>query len=244
MEKRAVVTDASPARRRGGVVAAWAFLSAFSLAACSVGEVATAPPQPAPTASATADADAAADATADVADTASTAPASPAPAEPATTTADETADAGEGQGSGLPFKEADIIVAEMWPGSVVEGGSVKRGTLRRVDKSDLNVPFEFNSADLTASARAQLDELARAIRMGPETWAFEVAGHTDAVGEQRYNRRLSILRARAAVEYLRDEHGIDPNRLEPVGYGEERLLDGLDPDSGVNRRVEVRPQEA
>ncbi len=232
MEKRAVVTDASPARRRGGVVAAWAILLAFSLAACSVGEVATTPQQPAPTASATADA----------ADTAGTAPASPAPAEPATTTADETADAGEG--SGLPFKEADIIVAEMWPGSVVEGGSVKRGTLRRVDKSDLNVPFEFNSADLTPSARAQLDELARAIRMGPETWAFEVAGHTDAVGEQRYNRRLSILRARAAVAYLRDEHGIDPSRLEPVGYGEERLLDGLNPDSGVNRRVEVRPQEA
>lgn len=237
MGKRAVVTDASPARRRGGRVAAWAILLAGSLAACSLGGGTTSPPEPAPTASAPADA-------ADAADTAGTAPAaaeSPAAVSPS---ADGAADEGERQGDGLPFKRADIIVAEMWPGSEVEGGSVKRGTLRRVDKSDLNVPFEFNSADLTPSARAQLDELARAIRMGPETWAFEVAGHTDAVGEQRYNRRLSILRARAAVEYLRDEHGIDPSRLEPVGYGEERLLDGLDPDSGVNRRVEVRPQEA
>jgi outer membrane protein OmpA-like peptidoglycan-associated protein len=203
-----------------------------SLAACSVGGGATSPPEPAPTASSPADAS----------DTEGTAPAAAEAA--ATGPAEAAADEGERQGDGLPFKRADIIVAEMWPGSEVEGGSVKRGTLRRVDKSDLNVPFEFNSADLTPSARAQLDELARAIRMGPETWAFEVAGHTDAVGEQRYNRRLSILRARAAVEYLRDEHGIDPSRLEPVGYGEERLLDGLDPDSGVNRRVEVRPQEA
>jgi outer membrane protein OmpA-like peptidoglycan-associated protein len=204
-------------------------LLALSLAGCATGEVADGPAETAPTP--------ASQATGSAGDT--TAP-TPAPASTPTPAVGD----GEIRVAGLPFKDADTIVAEMWPGSVVEGGSVKRGTLRRVDKSDLNVPFEFNSAELTAEARAQLDELAQAIRMGPETWAFEVAGHTDAVGEQRYNRRLSILRARAAVDYLHDQHGIDPSRLEPVGYGEERLLDGLKPDSGVNRRVEVRPQEA
>lgn len=68
---------------------------------------------------------------------------------------------------------------------------------------------------------------------------FRIAGHTDASGPAAYNRNLSRRRAQAVRDYLVGRHGIDPARLDPVGYGEERLKDPFAPKSPVNRRVEI-----
>jgi outer membrane protein OmpA-like peptidoglycan-associated protein len=53
------------------------------------------------------------------------------------------------------------------------------------------------------------------------------------------NKALSQRRADAVVAWLVTERAIDPDRLQAVGYGEERLADRANPASGVNRRVEV-----
>lgn len=164
-----------------------------------------------------------------------------APTAPVPNVAPRSNDQQIASADGLPFKSDDAILDEMLPGQRSCLPNC-RGLRQVSGKSDLNVPFEFASAELTPQARAQLDELARAIERVPAEIRFEIAGHTDAVGEPRYNRRLSIDRARAAVDYLAGVHGVDPERLEPVGYGEERLLDGLNPEGAINRRVEVRPQ--
>ncbi len=109
---------------------------------------------------------------------------------------------------------------------------------------DLRVLFPFNSAELTPGTRRQLDELGRALtsdELAP--FRFELAGHTDAVGSDAYNADLSARRAKAVADYLESRYGIDPQRLEPRGYGKARLLDPAAPTSGRNRRVEVVTRE-
>lgn len=106
---------------------------------------------------------------------------------------------------------------------------------------DLKILFPFNSAELTPEARAQLDQLGRALA-SPDLrpFRFRIAGHTDAVGSEAYNEGLSARRARAVVDYLVERHGIDRGRLAALGLGERELADPKDPASAVNRRVEVR----
>ncbi len=105
---------------------------------------------------------------------------------------------------------------------------------------DLSVPFARNSAELTATAREQLDELGAALA-GAELKRFDVGvyGHTDASGRAAYNQKLSEGRAAAVAKYLVRRFSLDPQRFRHAGYGEERLLEGIDPESPRHRRVEI-----
>jgi outer membrane protein OmpA-like peptidoglycan-associated protein len=107
-------------------------------------------------------------------------------------------------------------------------------------KVDLYIPFEFNSARLVPEAEAQLNELSNAL--GGDSLAayhFEIAGHTDASGAADYNLSLSEMRAEVVMQYLLG-HGVSPDRLKAVGYGEEKLLHKNRPMDAANRRVEIR----
>ena len=105
---------------------------------------------------------------------------------------------------------------------------------------DLTVPFARDSARLTAPAREQLDELGAALA-GEKLKPFGVGvyGHTDASGKAAYNRRLSEKRAVAVVQYLVRRFSLEPKRFRHAGYGEERLLTGIDANSPRHRRVEI-----
>lgn len=106
---------------------------------------------------------------------------------------------------------------------------------------DLFVQFAFNSADLLPQGRRQLDELGKALNSRSlQKWGFELAGHTDAVGSADYNIRLSLERANAVKHYLVVKHGLNPERLQPLGLGFSRPAKPSDPTAAVNRRVEVR----
>ncbi len=107
-------------------------------------------------------------------------------------------------------------------------------------KVDLYVPFEFNSTKLDPEAETQLAELSKALSSDTlGAYRFEVAGHTDAAGADDYNRTLSRQRAETVMQYLLDS-GISRERLEAVGYGEEKLLHKDKPMDPANRRVEIR----
>lgn len=85
------------------------------------------------------------------------------------------------------------------------------------------VTFAFNSAQLDANAQAVLRQQAGWIRQFPEI-RFRVFGHTDAVGSNRYNKRLGLSRANAVVSYL-STLGISRSRLEAVvSFGETQPL--------------------
>jgi len=105
---------------------------------------------------------------------------------------------------------------------------------------DLRVIFPFDSAEITPEARQTLEALGQALTDGRlSADRFEIAGHTDGVGNENYNASLSELRAQAVVNYLSENFGISPERLLGRGYGETYLADPDDPRDPANRRVEI-----
>jgi outer membrane protein OmpA-like peptidoglycan-associated protein len=102
----------------------------------------------------------------------------------------------------------------------------------------LPVHFAFDSAKVDPSARTQLDALATGIKLLPPTQVVIVEGHTDAVGTEDYNLSLSQRRAAAVKDYLVSVHHIDAARLKDIGYGMFRPIEGADPASAENRRVQ------
>ncbi|MBI1385370.1 MAG: OmpA family protein [Rhizobiales bacterium] len=104
---------------------------------------------------------------------------------------------------------------------------------------DLTVHFDLDSDRITREALPVLNELAHAL-LDPELEASRIliAGHTDARGDNEYNLDLSNRRALAIRDFLVTQHGVEPERLEIVGYGEEDpAVD--DPYDGRNRRVQI-----
>ncbi|MSQ99266.1 MAG: TonB-dependent receptor [Xanthomonadales bacterium] len=101
------------------------------------------------------------------------------------------------------------------------------------------VHFEFDQATLTPEAMAILDKAAGLLQ-SQEKVVVEVAGHTDSVGSEEYNQKLSERRAIAVKDYL-ESKGITANRLTAMGYGEAQPVASNDTDAGraLNRRVEL-----
>lgn len=105
---------------------------------------------------------------------------------------------------------------------------------------DLRVTFPFDSAEITPAARRNLDVLGEALTDGRlSADSFEIAGHTDGVGDENYNASLSERRAQAVVEYLQEKFAIPGERLLGRGYGKTYLLNPDDPSDPENRRVEI-----
>ena len=81
-----------------------------------------------------------------------------------------------------------------------------------------NIFYKFDSAELTDSSTAALDELVRLLTDNPGT-VIELGAHCDYKGRDEYNERLSQRRAESVVNYLISQ-GIEADRLVPKGYGE------------------------
>ncbi len=83
-----------------------------------------------------------------------------------------------------------------------------------------NIHFDFDRATLRPESSAALDTLVQLLNDNPNV-TIELSAHTDNRGADEYNRRLSQARAESVVDHL-IAHGIKPDRLTPVGYGEQR----------------------
>lgn len=102
------------------------------------------------------------------------------------------------------------------------------------------VKFHNASAILTDEARVVLDEVARTLS-GQAGLTVEIAGHTDDVGSEDYNLKLSQQRAESVRQYLIGK-GIPSRRLTAQGYGEFNPIAPNDTEAGreTNRRVEFK----
>ncbi|MEK8085655.1 outer membrane protein OmpA [Aquabacterium sp. A3] len=99
--------------------------------------------------------------------------------------------------------------------------------------------FDFDKAVLKAEGKAKLDDLAEKVK----DLTLEViiaVGHTDSVGPDEYNQKLSIRRSEAVKAYLVDK-GIDAARVYTEGKGEKQpVADNKTSDGRAqNRRVEI-----
>jgi OOP family OmpA-OmpF porin len=87
--------------------------------------------------------------------------------------------------------------------------------------------FDFDKATLRAEGKKILDdEVVGKMKKHPEIALVLVTGHTDQIGSDKYNQKLSERRAKAAVDYLTSQ-GIDAKRLEAVGKGEKEPVKAL-----------------
>jgi outer membrane protein OmpA-like peptidoglycan-associated protein len=107
-------------------------------------------------------------------------------------------------------------------------------------KIDLEINFEYNSADISAKSLPSVQALGRALTSSElKGSTFVVAGHTDAAGGEGYNQDLSERRADSIKRYLVDKYGINGSDLVTVGYGKSKLKDPGQPMAEANRRVQV-----
>jgi outer membrane protein OmpA-like peptidoglycan-associated protein len=131
------------------------------------------------------------------------------------------------------YAPADPVEAPVTAFGEDEVAMDKRYVLRRIQ-------FEFNSHKLLGSSFDELDALALYLLKHPQV-SVVLAGHTDDVGGDRYNRQLSLRRADNVARYLKLQ-GISGGRITVEGYGKDRPLVAEDSDDAraVNRRVEIR----
>ncbi len=101
-----------------------------------------------------------------------------------------------------------------------------------------NIFFETGKATLKPESFPELDRTVEFLKNNP-TMEIEIAGHTDNVGSETFNQKLSENRAKSVEAYI-VEHGINESRLKAVGYGESRPIAFNSDDEGrqKNRRVE------
>ena len=82
-----------------------------------------------------------------------------------------------------------------------------------------NIFYDYDRATLRPESKTALDSLVLLLQENPNV-TIELSAHCDYKGSSEYNKRLSQRRAESVVNYL-IEHGIQKDRLTPVGYGKE-----------------------
>jgi outer membrane protein OmpA-like peptidoglycan-associated protein len=136
-------------------------------------------------------------------------------------------------------REAEMARAElaelMKELSELHGQLTDRGIVLTIG----DVLFAFDKADLNASAQNSMDKIA-AFLHEKRNRNLLVEGHTDSVGSEEYNQRLSEQRA-ASVKGALVKRGIAGERIVTVGYGKKHPLASNDTAAGrqQNRRVEA-----
>ncbi len=99
--------------------------------------------------------------------------------------------------------------------------------------------FDFDKATLKPEGKEKLDDLASKLQ-GINLEVIIAVGHTDSVGTDAYNDKLSMRRANAVKTYLQDK-GVEATRIYTEGKGEKQPVESNTTAAGraKNRRVEI-----
>lgn len=123
----------------------------------------------------------------------------------------------------------------------VKRSSRIRDMVRRLELGDLH--FDTGAATISEDQVANLSKVAGAmlqlLKKNPAE-TFLIEGHTDAVGSDIANLKLSDARAATVAQILTDFYHIPPENLATQGYGERYLKVQTDQAEPLNRRVTIR----
>lgn len=151
--------------------------------------------------------------------------------------------------------KTDPLIADSDGGTLNDGMEIEKGT-NPLDKSDdvvepkllgagIGIPvimkgvyFRINSAEISTESEIFLQDVVNTLKDFPEA-KIEIRGHTDNTGDANYNFQLSQDRADAVKDYL-VRNGVDPFRIESIGFGETKPIADNDTKVGrqKNRRIE------
>jgi outer membrane protein OmpA-like peptidoglycan-associated protein len=102
--------------------------------------------------------------------------------------------------------------------------------------------FDFDKATLKPDGKALVDNAVKVMKDKPDL-KVSVEGHTDSIGSEAYNQKLSERRAKSVRDYMVSQ-GIDASRITTRGFGKSKPVASNDTAEGRadNRRVEIIPQ--
>lgn len=107
--------------------------------------------------------------------------------------------------------------------------------LAEIEKNFNTAQFQAGKADLSEDAKFVLHDLAKLLNSNPDM-KLKIVGHTSKEGDEDFNQKLSEDRAKAAVDFLVNERGVDAKKLEYKGVGSSQPIDQNQLD--INRRTE------
>jgi outer membrane protein OmpA-like peptidoglycan-associated protein len=109
-----------------------------------------------------------------------------------------------------------------------------------IDKMTIMINFDFDRVSIRDEDGNELKKGLKFIKKYPKA-KIKLAGHTDSVGTDEYNRGLSERRAVSAKRYFIDEGKIEAKRMSAIGYGESKPAASNRTNEGraQNRRVEI-----
>lgn len=106
-------------------------------------------------------------------------------------------------------------------------------------RARINVEFDFDKSNIRPRYHDEIKQVADFMVKYPNA-KVAIEGHTDSIGTNEYNQKLSLRRADSVKNYLVDKFNIDGKRLKSEGYGETKPIADNNTDEGRqrNRRVE------
>jgi outer membrane protein OmpA-like peptidoglycan-associated protein len=122
--------------------------------------------------------------------------------------------------------------------SLVRAGTIKHEPYV-IEKTTLHFNFEFNSANLDEKSQQYLNDLSKALLDNPQL-KIKLVGHTDNIGSDKFNLRLSIYRAEVIKEFI-SKKGVEISRILIDGKGMREPLNANknEQERASNRRVEL-----
>ena len=135
----------------------------------------------------------------------------------------------------MHFIESDELKTDK-----VTVGDLKKNLENTGKQAFYGIYFDFGKATLKPESADELAVMATFVRENPDLYCFLV-GHTDVIGNYDQNISLSEARAKAVVEALKTDHGVDTKTLRPIGVGPVSPVATNRTDEGraKNRRVEL-----
>ena len=102
--------------------------------------------------------------------------------------------------------------------------------------------FKLGKADLPDEAKAAIDTMVSNLKADTKAVWVEIEGHTDNVGDKKYNETLGLQRAEAVKRYLYEQHQIPLHKINVISYGEEKPVAPNTTKGGraQNRRVVIK----
>jgi outer membrane protein OmpA-like peptidoglycan-associated protein len=102
--------------------------------------------------------------------------------------------------------------------------------------------FKFNAAELPDEAKSAIDQMVGNLKTDTKAVWIEIEGHTDNVGDARYNERLGLERAESVKRYLYEQHHVPLHKMNTISYGEDKPSSPNNTRDGraQNRRVVIK----
>ena len=149
------------------------------------------------------------------------------------------AGAAVGAGIGYYMDKQEQEMQQSLQGTGIQVQRTAENTLTLNMPSTSNVTFAFARSDLSYEAQNALNSVAQVLNNYPDS-TIMVTGHTDDVGSDTDNQRLSEARATSVADYLA-KRGVNPMRISKQGMGESqpKVPNTSDANRAINRRVEI-----